>query len=112
MKSKTSLSVLSKKYLEGKGYVVEKVEHFNFFAKIRMDLLGVGDLLALDGKELLLVQVTSRAHLAERAEKAKNCEKLKLWLSAGGKFILHGWDKVKNRWRLEERLLEGVKNDG
>jgi hypothetical protein len=104
---KTSLSVLSKKYLEKKGYTVEKTEHFNFFAKKRFDLLGVGDLIALNGKENLLVQTTSRDHLSERRKKANESEKLKLWLSAGGSFILHGWDKYKNRWRVKELSLGG-----
>jgi len=104
---KTSLSTLSKKYLEEKGYTVEKTEHFNFFAKKRFDLLGVGDLIALNGKEILLVQVTSRNNLSTRSVKASESEKLKLWLSAGGLFVLHGWDKYKNRWRIKEMTLGG-----
>lgn len=101
-----SLSVLSKEYLEKKGYTVEKVEHYNTFSHRRIDLLGVGDLLALNGKEILLVQVTSRANLSARQKKGRESEKLALWVMAGAKFILHGWDKHEGRWRLEERSLE------
>jgi len=97
----TSLSVLSKKYLEEKGYVVEKTEHFNFYARKRFDLLGVGDLIALNGKEILLIQVTSKANLSARLEKAKKSQKLKLWMLAGGKFILMGWYKNANKWRVK-----------
>lgn len=99
----TSLTMLSKHYLEKQGYVVERVEYFNFYTKHRVDLLGVADLLALNGKELLLVQVTSRHNLATREKKAAKSDKLKLWLQAGGKIAFHGWDKPEFRWRLEVR---------
>jgi len=102
---KTNLTALSRKYLEKKGYYVEKVEHFEFYTKRMHDMLDVGDLLALNGKELLLVQVTSRGHLASRRTKSTESEKLKLWLQAGGKFLLHGWDKPLYRWRLKEEEL-------
>lgn len=97
----TSLTMLSRHYLEKQGYVVERVEYFNFYTKHRVDLLGIADLLALNGKELLLVQVTSRDHLSTRRIKAETSDKLKLWLQAGGKFSLHGWDKPKYRWRIK-----------
>lgn len=101
----TSLTVLSKRELEKEGYVVERVEHFNFFTKRRVDLLGVGDLLALKKGETLLVQVTSRANLSTRRKKCKESDKLVLWLSAKNGFILHGWDKYKNKWRLKKQTL-------
>lgn len=102
----TSLTVLSSNYLRKQGYTVEKVEYFNYYAKVRIDLLGVGDLLALNGKDLLLVQVTSRSNLSARRKKSLKSDKLKLWLSAGGSFILHGWDKPEHRWRLKEEVLK------
>lgn len=105
-----SLTVLSKKYLEDKGYIVERVEYYNFFAKCKVDLLGIGDLLALNGKEILLVQVTSSDHLANRMKKAGESEKLKLWLKAGGKFVGYGWSKKGKRnerksWQVREKHL-------
>lgn len=102
----TSLTVLSKKYLEKLGYTVERVEHFNFYSKRRIDLLGVGDLLALNGKELLLVQVTSRENISHRRTKIRDSRKLKLWISAGGKMVIHGWDKPQHRWRLKEEYYK------
>jgi len=101
----TSLTVLSKRYLEKQGYTVELVEYYHYYKKRRIDLLGIADLLCLNGKELLLVQVTSRGHLSDRRKKAKESEKLKLWLAAGGKIIFHGWDMPKFRWRLKEQEL-------
>ena len=83
---------------------MERVEHFNFFTKRKIDLLGVGDLLALNGKEMLFVQVTSRANVSTRRHKADESDKLKLWLKAGGKFLILGLDKIadNNRWRIAE----------
>ena len=102
----TSLTVLSSRHLERAGYTVERVEHYNWYTKRRVDLLGVGDLLALNGKELLMVQVTSRSNLSHRQRKAEKSDKLKLWISAGGKLVFHGWDKPKFRWRLKEIQYE------
>lgn len=96
-----SLSVKSKDYLVKNGYTVEKTEHYNYFTKRRTDLLGIADLIALDGKDILLVQVTSRGNILARSKKAKNEVKLRLWMAAGGKFEIHGWDKYKSRWRLK-----------
>lgn len=97
--------MLSKHYLEKLGYVVERVEYFNFYTKHRVDLLGVADLLALNGNEILLVQVTSRDNLSHRYKKSVASDKLKLWLKAGGKIVFHGWDKPSSRWRIEIREL-------
>jgi hypothetical protein len=100
-----SLTALSKRYLEKQGYTVERVEYFNYFTKRRIDLLGVADLLALNGKELLLVQVTSRGHLSSRRRKSAMSDKLRLWIQAGGKIIFHGWDKEGSRWRIKIQEL-------
>lgn len=105
VKMATGLTALSKRYLEKLGYTVERVEYFNSFTMRRIDLLGVADLLALNGKELLLVQVTSRDHLSSRRKKSAVSDKLKLWLSAGGKIIFHGWDKPDSRWRIKIQEL-------
>ena len=97
----TSLTVLSKRLLEKEGYIVERVEYWNSYTMHRVDLLGVADLLALNGKELLLVQTTSRSNLSSHRKKCQASEKLKLWLSAGGRLIIHVWDKPTSRWRVK-----------
>lgn len=96
-----STTTLSKKYLEKKGYTVERVEYWNSFTHHRVDFLGVADLIALDGTRLLLVQVTSRNSMSTRRNKSLKSEKLKLWLSAGGEILFHGWDKPAHRYRLK-----------
>ena len=57
-------------YLRNEGYLVAIVEHWNPFARIRQDLFGFIDLLAIRRDETLAVQVTasgvsSRVHKIE-----------------------------------------------
>lgn len=103
-----SLTVLSKRYLEKQRYVVERVEHFNYFTKRRVDLLGVGDLLALNGKDLLLVQVTDYSSADKHKKKIEKNQKIKMWLSAGGTFVMHLWKKKKNRWHIARHTYEDI----
>jgi len=99
----------SKKYLEGLGYRVAIVEKFNHFAKVRQDLYGIIDLLAMKaGEPLLAVQVTTTAHLTERMHKAP--ETVRDWESTGCRMRFHGWGQRGPRgkrkvWTLDERTL-------
>ena len=49
----------SLKYLREQGYTVAIVERWNAFAKIRQDLFGFIDLLAIKPGETLAVQTTA-----------------------------------------------------
>lgn len=99
----------SKKYLEGLGYRVAITEHWNAFAKCRIDLYNIIDLLAMKtGEPLLAVQVTTTAHLCERMAKAP--ETVKMWESTGNRLVFHGWAErgpkgQKKVWTLDERTL-------
>jgi hypothetical protein len=96
-----SLSVKSGEYLKGFSYFVAKTETFNMFSGTRKDLFSIGDLLAINGKEILLVQVTSRGNISARKKKAEGNILLQVWLLSGGVFEIHGWDKYNDRWRLK-----------
>jgi len=96
-----SLSVKSSDYLKSYGYIVDKTETFNIFAGQRKDLFALGDLLAIDGQEIVLVQVTSRSNMSARRAKAEKNVILQAWLLSGGIFEVHGWDKFNNRWRIK-----------
>jgi len=61
-------------------------------------------------KQIALVQCTSTGNLNARVRKARGRPELTVWLSAGGKFILHGWAKRgpkghPKRWTLTERQI-------
>ena len=61
-----------------------------------------------------LVQVTSSAHVPERARKIMDTEDIRLnaivWLNAGGRILLQGWSKKGPRgkrkvWTLMQREI-------
>lgn len=83
-------------FLRGFGWWCEVVERWDSFAKIRRDLLGFADVLALrPGEPPLLVQVTSGSNVSARLRKIQNSTTARLWLETGGQIEVHGWSKRK-----------------
>jgi hypothetical protein len=102
-------------FLRKLGYVVQTVERYLPHARVRQDLFGVGDVLAIRPGEIVLVQTTSGSNLSARRTKALAEPRLRTWLEAGGKFVLHGWSKKgpagkRKLWacRAEEITLAGL----
>lgn len=95
--------------LEASGYVVAKAEHWNAFARRKVDLFGVFDFVAVSPSEIAGVQVTSRGNMAARRKKLINSEVYKPWLKAGGSILLIGYDKKKGKYRskTEKHTSEG-----
>ena len=93
--------------LKHQGFLVAITEHFNFFAKRRMDLFGFIDLLALKENELLAVQTTTLENLGTRLAKIKGTPAAVLWLmSPSRRLQIHGWKKGKGKgypWELTTR---------
>lgn len=91
---KTSPTQRSLKYLRDQGYLVAVTERWNPFAKIRQDLFGFIDLLAIRGNETLAVQTTSGDNVSARVDKITALQSSKLWLeSPNRKIVVHGWSK-------------------
>ena len=80
--------------LREQGYLCEIVEHWNPWAKIRQDLFGLGDILAIRDGETLLVQTTSRSNMSARVKKISESEVLPVILRAGWKIQVHGWGEL------------------
>lgn len=93
---------LSKRKLESEGYTVAIVEHWNPWAKIRQDLFGFIDLLALKAGETLAVQTTSYSNVSARVNKIADHENIDVVREAGWKVVAHGWHKKDNRWTCRE----------
>lgn len=102
MRSPTELSL---KFLREQGYTVAVVEKWNAFAKIRQDLFGIIDLVAIkkDVPGILGIQTTSKSNISARVAKSKNNKDLLTWYNAGNNFIIHGWAKENGVWVLEQR---------
>ena len=84
--------------LREQGYLCEVVERWNPWAKIRQDLFGIGDILAIKNRETLLVQTTSRSNVNARVKKISESEVLPIILKSNWKIVVHGWGELKNGW--------------
>lgn len=99
--SVTSPMTLSLERLKVDGYVPFKTEHWNAFARIRQDLFGFVDLLALKKGEVLAVQCTSWANVSSRVKKIAEHENIGVVRDAGIRIEVWGWKKVgRGQWEM------------
>lgn len=93
----------SLKYLRDQGYRVEVVEKWIPYIKIRKDLFGFIDLIAIKkGSGTLAIQTTSRSNVNARVNKILASEALDDVKGVGWQVIVHGWGKLKSGWTLKE----------
>jgi hypothetical protein len=86
-----------------RGYRCAVVERWNPHARIRQDLFGVVDLLAIGNGETIAVQTTSGSNVAARVTKIAESGATPDMRDAGWKIVVHGWRKGANgRWALRE----------
>lgn len=89
---RTSPTQRSKKMLTDAGFLVAVTERWNPFAKIRQDLFGFIDILAIADNQTLAVQTTSGANVSNRIAKLKDLVGVRLWLSTPSRsLVVHGW---------------------
>ena len=101
----------SLKLLRDEGYTAEVTERWNQWARVRQDLFGVIDIVAVKaGCPVLGVQTTSASNVSARIKKAKASPKLAVWLSAPARFVIHGWKKGV-RGELAVRVVELQQHD-
>jgi hypothetical protein len=84
------------------GYFVGRTEHWNPFAKRRVDLFNFIDLLCVNTGSIVAVQVTtSDGHPKEHIEKITTSPIAKAWLASGEtRIVLDVWKKRRNKWEL------------
>lgn len=88
-------------YLREQGWLAEVVERWNPHARVRKDLWGFVDILALREGETLGVQATSGTNVAARIAKIASAEHVGAVRRAGWRIEVHGWRKAANgRWTL------------
>ena len=85
----------SLKYLRKLGYTATVTERWNQFARIRQDLFGIVDVLAVRAGETLAVQCTSLANVSSRVNKIADNENTPRLREAGWRLEVHGWKKGK-----------------
>jgi hypothetical protein len=90
--------------LRKQGYSVAVVEKWNPHARVRIDLFGGIDLLAIRRRETLGVQATSGNNLKARVKKLTSLEGMKNWLEGGTRRLeVWGWTKYKKRGQKRAR---------
>lgn len=93
-----SPTALTLRALRRDGYTAEVVEHWNPHARVRNDLFGVIDVLALKGAETLAVQATSDSNVSARVRKIAESEHIAAIREAGWSIFVFGWRKDGTRW--------------
>lgn len=89
--------------LKAQGYTPFKTEHWNSFARIRQDLFGFADVLALKKGEVLAVQCTSWANVPARVKKIADHENIAIVRDANIRVVVWGWKKVaRGQWDYRE----------
>jgi hypothetical protein len=82
-------------HLRAQGYLPAVVEKWNPHARIRQDLWGWCDVLAIREGEVLAVQVTSSG-VSARVRKIAESETVAVVRKAGIRIEVHGWTKRAN----------------
>lgn len=95
---------LSMKMLRKEGWVCAKAEHWNAFARIRQDLFGFIDVVCLQDRQIVGIQVVN-THLQDHIDKIRGNGAAVSWINCGGRIVIHNWkrrskNKVK-RWHCE-----------
>lgn len=87
-------------YLRAEGYTVAITEHWNQWARRRVDLWGFVDVLALRENETLAVQCTSDSNVSARVKKIADHENIGPVRKAGWKVIVMGWKAGRKEPRI------------
>lgn len=77
--------------------LVQVVEKWNPHARIRQDLFGVVDILAIKGGETIAIQACAGSSVAARVDKITESDAIAHIRKAGWTFHVHGWRKTKPR---------------
>jgi hypothetical protein len=95
---------LSLRHLRDDGWTAEVVEHWNPHARIRQDLFGFVDILALRGPDTLAVQTTTVSNVPARVRKIAGSPLVGAVREAGWLIHVHGWRKKAGRWELARNV--------
>lgn|SRR5690349_901504 len=88
----------SLKYLRAEGYRAEVVEKWNPHARVRNDLFGIVDILAIRDGETLAVQTTSASNVSARVKKIADADATPDIRRAGWRMHVHGWRRKGRNW--------------
>lgn len=92
------------KMLRAAGITVQVVERWNPHAKVRQDLFGCIDLVAMDRHcpGVLGIQACAGASHANRLQKVLSEPRAKLWVQLQNRFWVVSWSKKGARGKLKK----------
>lgn len=98
-------------YMRKLGYTCAITEHWNQWARIRQDLFGFCDIVALKDDETVCVQACAGSSTSARVDKIKTHKNYLVVKQAGWRILVIGWRKLKIKRggkavRWEEKLIE------
>jgi len=91
---KTSPTTRSEQLLSQLGYVTDRCE-MRVTSRIKRDLFGMFDLIAIAPGTTIGVQVTTSNNVAARVRKILDSEHAEDWLRACNRIHVHGWYRSK-----------------
>lgn len=98
-KRKKPVSMAAKTLAEcrKRGWTAGVVEKWNSYVKIRQDLFGCIDIVALTPDGILGIQTTDGTSHAKHVDKILAEPRAKKWVESGGRFELWSWSKRGDR---------------
>ncbi len=97
--AKTSPTQRTLARLKSEDYeLVAITERWNPFARIRQDLFGIIDILAIKDGDTIALQVTSYSNIGARVKKITESPTLAPLRKAGWTILVEGWHKKENKW--------------
>lgn len=114
--AKTSPTQRALAHYRDQGFTCAIVERWNQYAKVRQDLFGCLDLVAiLPSAGILGIQATSGSNVSARVAKILAEPRAGIWLASGGRIHVIGFSKKgprgkAKRWtpRVVEILTGGI----
>lgn len=98
MTSKLTPTTRTLRKLEADGWMAQEVEQWIPRTRIRRDLFGVGDVIAVHTHAVLLVQATTGDNGAARVAKIKAEPRMHVWLFAPFRRIeVWAWRELKGQ---------------
>jgi hypothetical protein len=89
------------------GYTIQVVERWNPHAKIRQDLFGCIDLVAITPSGIVGIQACAASSHAARRTKALLEPRLAAWCRAGGHFEVWSWKQdAAGKWDVRIEQLD------
>jgi hypothetical protein len=91
------------------GYTIQVVERWNPHAKVRIDLFGCIDLVAVTSDAIVGIQACAGSSHAARRTKALLEPRLAAWVRAGGRFEIWSWTQnAAGKWDVRIENLDAT----